>query len=76
MWNTSPDRGKGEVGTPFPGRLCEVLAQTEPATGIESSTVYVKSEASSPSVVDKVSFLSEGLVDNPPCVFRMLGHFA
>eukprot|EP00971_Amphidinium_carterae_P075553 1492813-Amphidinium_carterae.1 len=54
MRSASSDSGRGEVGTPFPGRLCEVLAQTEPATGIDSSTVYVRSEASSPSVVDKV----------------------
>eukprot|EP00971_Amphidinium_carterae_P233633 4636467-Amphidinium_carterae.1 len=42
-------RGEGEVETPFPGRLCEVIAQTEPASAIDSSTVYVRSEASSPS---------------------------
>eukprot|EP00971_Amphidinium_carterae_P053387 1051597-Amphidinium_carterae.1 len=35
MRSTSSDRGKGEVETPFPIRLCEVIAQTEPASAID-----------------------------------------
>eukprot|EP00971_Amphidinium_carterae_P122666 2428381-Amphidinium_carterae.1 len=49
-----PLQGSGDT---LSGRLCEVIAQTEPASAIEC-TVYVRSEgfceASSPSDVEKV----------------------
>eukprot|EP00971_Amphidinium_carterae_P278238 5523270-Amphidinium_carterae.1 len=54
MRNPSSEREKGQVETPFPGRRCEVIAPTDPAPDIDSSTVYVMGEASSPSDVDKV----------------------